>query len=74
MMLLAGIVVVVAYMLWGRHVRQPLAKQLLWIVAFSQGLAAVFPYVVVGTFYGLLLLGVLILIVMLMALLADRSR
>jgi hypothetical protein len=67
--LILAITAVYAYMRFARSLRSQVVRQLAWIVAFGQGIAALVPIVAGFVVFGLVVFGVIALLVLLMLLL-----
>jgi hypothetical protein len=67
--LILAITAVYLYMRFARSLRSQVVRQLAWIVAFGQGIAALVPIVAGLVVFGLVVFGVIALLVLLMLLL-----
>ena len=74
LVVLAGIVVVVAYLAVGSSLRPPALRQAAWILAFAQALVGLFPLIIGFSLFVLAAVALLALLVLTMVMLGDRGR
>jgi hypothetical protein len=73
-LVLFGLLAVAAYIFAGRRLPRGALREGAWIVAFAQGLLALVVVAIPVTLFFVLVLAVVMLIVLLMRLLGERSR
>jgi hypothetical protein len=73
-LVLFGLLAVAAYYFAGRQLKPGLLREGAWIIAFAQGLLALVVVAIPVTIFFVILIAVVTLLVLLMRLLADRSR
>jgi hypothetical protein len=73
-LVLFGLLAVAVYYFAGRRLKPGLLREGAWIVAFAQGLLALVVVAIPVTIFFVILIAVVTLLVLLMRLLADRSR
>ena len=73
-LVLFGLLAVAAYMFAGRQLPQGTLREGAWIVAFAQGLLAIIAVAIPVTLFFVFLTAVVLLLVLLMRLLGERSR
>jgi len=74
LVILAGILVVVAYLMIGSRLRPPALRQVAWIFAFAQALVGLFPLIIGFSVFVLAAVALLGLLVLAMVMLGDRGR
>ena len=74
LVVLAGILVVVAYLAVGSSLRPPALRQTAWILAFAQALVGLFPLIIGFSLFVLGAVALLGLLVLAMVMLGDRGR
>ena len=73
-LVLFALLAVTVYWFMGRKLPPGLVREVAWIVAFAQGLLALVAVAIPVTVFFTFLIAVVVLLVLLMRLLADRSR
>jgi hypothetical protein len=73
-LLAVAILIILGYISFGRSLPSATLRQVAWVVAFAQGLVALFPLALGLSLFVIGIVAVVALLIMMMLLLGERSR
>jgi hypothetical protein len=73
-LLAIAILIIVGYLWFGRSLPSATLRQVAWVIAFAQGLVALFPLALGLSLFVIGIVAVVGLLIMMMLLLGERSR